>query len=168
MLRIMQLNRLAPLALLLPLLACGNNPPADAGMDVPVGNDVPVTGDASDTPAADVPADTGASQCGTDRPDISGITGTEGLVIAADGTIYYSQASAIGRMQPGMAQEDDWVALAGATTVWGLALDAAGHRLFAGSPATRIIYVVDLTAATPTATTFYANAGQPNGLTFGA
>ncbi len=134
------------------------------GLDVIAPNDVMTT---DDVPVGqDVVTGTDATPgCGNARPDITGIFGTEGLVIAADGTIYYSQSGAIGRMRPGMAQEDAWITLSGATTVWGLAIDAMHHVLYAGSPTTHRIYTVDLTAATPTATMLSFAAGGPNGLT---
>ena len=167
------LSLLAPLA-----AAC--SPPAnqsDAGdaapvVDAPVtetGVDAPVTTDGGTDASADAPVDGGTTpRCGTDRPDISGISGTEGLVIAADGTIYYSQAGGVGRMRPGMAQEDDWVSVGPAGgTIWGFALDAAHHKLYVGSPQARAIFSIDLSAATAAATMVVASAGQPNGLTFG-
>lgn len=133
---------------------------AQTATDTPAATDVPMSTDAPTT--TDVPAMTA---CGMERPTITGIRGTEGLVIGPDGTIYYSQRSAIGRLRPGGSPENNWVALTGATTVWGLALDPARQRLYAGSPATRIIYAVDLSADPAAATTLYANAGGPNGLT---
>lgn len=110
----------------------------------------------------------GGGACGTARPDVAAITGTEGLIIARDGTIYYSQSRAVGRLAPGGSPENGFVALPGAAgTVWGIALDAANETLYVGSPTARAIYSVDLTAATPTATEFVASAGGPNGLTIG-
>ncbi len=110
----------------------------------------------------------GGTGCGTARPDVAAITGTEGLIIARDGTIYYSQSRAVGRLAPGGSPENGFVALpSGAGTVWGIALDAANETLYVGSPTAATIYSVDLTAATPTATVFVASAGGPNGLTVG-
>lgn len=139
-------------------------------MDTPAPIDVPVTTDApapTDTP---VPSDAPIGACGTGRPTISGITGTEGLVIAADGTIYFSQSGAVGRMRPGMAPELRWVLLgAGTGTVWGLAIDAPNHRMYAGVPGgTGLIYSIDLSATTPTATALGFAAGGANGLTMGS
>jgi sugar lactone lactonase YvrE len=57
------------------------------------------------------------------------------------------------------------VTIAGATTVWGLALDAANETLFVGAPG-RGVYRIDLTAATPAAALF-VSGGTPNGLTIG-
>lgn len=128
-----------------------------ASVDVPVAADVPVTADAGPSPT-----------CGTERPTISAVRGTEGLVIAADGTIYFSQARAVGRVRPGMPPEATWATLPmAASTVWGLALDVANNRLYVGSPATGTIYAVDVTADAPTGTVYLSGAGSPNGLTMG-
>lgn len=158
------------------LAACSSSTPSpggdagaadvQSGADVQTVTDVPMTTDTpmvTDAPmTADVPV---MAACGTERPTITGIRGTEGLVIGPDGTIYYSQRSAVGRLTPGGSPENSWVALTGATTVWGLALDPSRQRLYAGSPATRTIYAIDLSADPATATPLLTNAGQPNGLT---
>ncbi len=112
-------------------------------------------------------AGTTTPSCGSDRPDVSGISGTEGLVIARDGTIYYSQSGGVGRLTPGGTQEDDWVSIAGASTVWGLALDAANESLYVAVPSAGNVSRIDLSAASPSATTFVSGAGQPNGMTIG-
>lgn len=169
------------LALALALAACSSpsattNPPADGGgtdvvsaadvvaADVSSASDAAMPGDAV-TADTSTGSDAGAPGCGTERPVITGIRGTEGLVIGADGTIYYSQGGAVGRLAPGGNPENRWVTLSGASTVWGLALDNTRRRLYAGSPATQSIFVVDLAADPPTATRFLGMAGQPNGLT---
>lgn len=164
---------------------------APAAMDTPGPVDRPITSDVADVPVAmDVvvdrptavdaapdaapdaaldrpaPMDAPTSPCGTDRPSLTGPGGSEGLVIGPDGTIYYTQRGAVGRIRPGAAPENNWVAIAG-STVWGLALDPTRRRLYAGSPTTRAVYVVDLGAATPSSSVFLANAGSPNGLTLG-
>lgn len=164
------------------IAACSSDPATtpttDAGADVGTAVDAPVVdAPAADVPVGDVPVatdtpvtgDTGTpSRCGTERPDISSVRGTEGLVIAADGTIYFSQSRAVGRIRPGMAPEARWASLpSAASTVWGLAIDVANRRLYAGSPATATIYAVDLTADAPVATVYLSGAGGPNGLTMG-
>ncbi len=136
-------------------------PSADAFVETPDAPSTPTdsgpTGDAGPT-----------SACGGARPDITRVTGTEGLVIARDGTIYYSQGGAVGRLAVGGAPEDRFVALPrGTSTVWGLVLDAANEHLYVGSPGDRTIYDIDLTAGTPAATALVTSAGQPNGLTLG-
>jgi sugar lactone lactonase YvrE len=110
----------------------------------------------------------GAVACGTEKPDVTGIAGSEGLVIDADGTIYFSQAAAVGRLRPGAASklEKAWAKLAGAATVWGLALDRTNKVLYAGSPSTSTIYKVTL-EDTPTVSDLVTKAGAPNGLTMG-
>lgn len=156
------MRRALPFAFAL-IAACSGEPamtPLDAAADAPA--------DAS--PTADTPpaSDGGGPRCGTERPDIDAVRGTEGLVIAADGTIYFSQSRAVGRIRPGMDVEPAWATLpSAARTVWGLAIDAAGNRLFVGSPVTMTIYAVDLTAEAPMGTPYLPGAGQPNGLTMG-
>lgn len=146
--------------------------PADTGgVDAP-GTDGGGTdggGVETDTGApVDAGSDAGGAACGTERPEISAIRGTEGLIIARDGTIYYSQSGAVGRLAPGGSPENRFVALpGGSSTVWGIALDAANETLYVGSPSAGSIFSVDLTAATPTASVFVADAGAPNGLTIG-
>jgi sugar lactone lactonase YvrE len=162
-------------------------PPEDTGttpMDAPATPedtgtppmDAPVTPEDTGTPPTDAPPpmpdapmtpDSGppTPACGTTRPTITGVTGTEGLVIARDGTIYYSQMGRVGRLLATGTQNNAWATLTGATTVWGLALDASNTTLYAGSPGNNTIYRVDV--ATATATAWLTGAGGPNGLTMG-
>ncbi|MGE0786670.1 MAG: SMP-30/gluconolactonase/LRE family protein [Sandaracinaceae bacterium] len=118
-----------------------------------------------DQDAGETMTDAGGPSCGTERPSIADISGTEGLVIARDGTIYYSQSAAVGRMLPGGSPENSWTSVGGSGTVWGLALNAANDRLYVGVPGLGV-RVIDLTAATPMATTV-VTGGSPNGLTIG-
>jgi sugar lactone lactonase YvrE len=125
---------------------------------------------ASSTPDAAMTGDDAGmtTACGGARPDVSGVTGTEGLVIARDGTLYYSQGGAVGRLTPDGMQDDTFVVLPrGSSTVWGLVLDAANEHLYVGSPGNATIFDIDLTAATPTPVALVTRAGQPNGLTLG-
>lgn len=155
--------------------ACSSNSNGPTGTDVPPGTDVVGDGGTNDVtavdtamPPVDVPTDSSQmmGRCGTERPVLTGATGpSEGLVIGPDGTIYYSQPGSVGRIVPGMAPQNDWIAESGAT-VWGLALDAVNNKLYIGVPSGRID-VADLNNSTPTATRFLSNAGQPNGLTIG-
>jgi sugar lactone lactonase YvrE len=110
----------------------------------------------------------GSVACGTAQADLSMVTGSEGLVIDADGTVYFSQAAAVGRLPPGAGAKLDkaWAKLTGAATVWGLAIDRANKVLYAGSPSTATVYKVTL-GDTPTVTNLVTMAGQPNGLTMG-
>jgi virginiamycin B lyase len=90
------------------------------------------------------------------------------LVIARDGTLYYSQSGGVGRLVPGGSPENDWVSIGrGGSTVWGMVLDAANTNLYVGSPSTEAVHRIDVTAATPMASVFVADAGGPNGLTLG-
>ncbi len=124
--------------------------PADAGSDA--GVTAPDAG----------PPDAGAP-CGAERPDVSGIRGTEGLVIARDGTLYYSTGSSVGRLRPGEAPEDAWSLVMG-MRVWGLTLDATNETLFAGVPGSGV-YAVDVATARSTR---IVSGGSPNGLAIGA
>lgn len=162
-------------------------PAADALVDAGVAEDAAPAADASpadsgaveDAAAPDAAVDAGAADaapvdggsgpgCGGARPDISGIRGTEGLVIARDGTIYYSTRGGVGRLVPGGTPQTPWVSVGAANaTVWGLALDATNQFLYVGSPTTGSVHRIDTTAATPSATVFVAMAGSPNGLTMG-
>lgn len=158
------------LGLALWLAACNGPAPVDGGI---VANDAGRDGGA--VARADAGRDAGAvadagtdagspGECGAARPALDGITGTEGLVIARDGTIYYSKSGGVGRMRPGGSPEDGFVAISG--TVWGLALDAANETLYVGNPG-HGVHRVDLTAATPAAGFFVEDLGAPNGLTVG-
>lgn len=169
--------------------ACGGDPaPEDAAVVVrddafvPPGEDAGAAPDdafagradaaldaATSTPDAAMTDDAGTTTaCGGARPTLSRITGTEGLVIARDGTLYYSQAGAVGRLTPDGMQNDRFVALPpGSTPVWGLVLDAANEHLYVGSPGNGTIFDIDLTAATPAPVALVTGAGRPNGLTLG-
>ncbi len=173
------------LTLCLSVAACGSDPPVN-NAPTDAGNTPTDTGDLTDagdtdsgalpTDAGNTPADTGGAtdagstpSCGTERPDISGIRNTEGLIIGPDGTIYYSQARAVGRLRPGMSPEPTWASLPSrAGTVWGLALDPGRNRLYAGSPSATTVYVVDTSADAPQGMAYVSSAGQPNGLTVAA
>ena len=105
--------------------------------------------------------------CGSEVVPTATISGTEGLAIAPDGTVYYSQSGAVGRRLAGGAAENRWVLLVGATTVWGMALRDDG-MLFVGSPsAGGNVYRIDTTQVSPTAQVLYPAAGSANGVTVG-
>lgn len=155
------MNKLAPLLF---LAACGGDDTA-ATIDA-TGADAAI----SDGPAApDGPAD-----CTGETPPLAMIQGTEGVAIADDGTVYFSQSGHLGRWVPGTATpEADWVTLTGTTTVWGVAIDAAGLVYVASPPRTQTgrngtIWRVD--PAAPTPQELYVSPGttdRPNGLTIG-
>src|SRR5687768_6788772 len=67
-------------------------------------------GAAGSPDGADRPPD-GAAGCAGEAVPVADITGTEGLAIAADGTLYYSQSAAVGRRVPGQPPDDGWVGL---------------------------------------------------------
>jgi sugar lactone lactonase YvrE len=101
-------------------------------------------------------------------PGLEPVTGAEGLVIDADGNVYFSQPMAVGRLarDKGAHLEEAWVRLPGANQVLGLAIDRARGVLYAGSPTTRTIYRISLGGA-PLVSAFVTDAGEPNGLTMG-
>lgn len=125
--------------------------------------------DALNEESAEAGSDGGADAggCGTARPTLSGIQGTEGLIVARDGTVYFSGIGGVGRMSPSGTVDPSWIGLTNATSVWGLALNADNSRLYVGAPSTETVYVVDLTLPNPAATILYADAGGPNGLAIG-
>jgi len=153
--------------LLVVLAACGGSGSGDDDPDAPPGNNP--DGAAPDGPApgdggGDPPPDSGVPVCGTAQPDLKDIKGTEGIAIAADGTIYYCQREAIGRLTPQGDNNAAWATLKGATTVWGLAL--TDEYLFAGSPTTDSIWRVALKDAS--VKEWLPSAGEPNGVIIGA
>jgi sugar lactone lactonase YvrE len=99
-------------------------------------------------------------------PGLESVADSEGLAIDADGTVYFSQPSAVGRLTPAGKLDKEWAKLPGATKTWGIAIDRPAKALYIGSPATSIVYKVTLDEA-PTVTSFVTNAGAPNGLSMG-
>jgi sugar lactone lactonase YvrE len=149
------------------LMACSDpaDPPATDGGATDAGTPADTGMVAQDSGPGD--AGNPMSACGTARPDVSAIRGTEGLVIARDGTIYYSRPRAVGRLRPGGEPEPAWAMLpSGASTVWGMVIDPANNRLYVGSPSATTVYAVTL-GDTPEVTPYVSGAGQPNGLTLG-
>jgi streptogramin lyase len=99
--------------------------------------------------------------------DVTAITGSEGLARADDGTLYYSQANAIGRWRTGFDPEPKFIALGDRyDSVWGLALD--GTTLYAGSPSAGEVIAIDLSVDPPAVSALVSNAGEPNGLAVAA
>jgi sugar lactone lactonase YvrE len=161
---------------LLGLLAaggCGDDAPgADAGNNGPDAAAV-IDGapgiDAAPGPDGEAPIDGPASLCGTAQAPAADITGTEGIAIGADGSVYYSQSGSVGRWSAlDSSQDDSWVALANAGTVWGMAINAEGI-LYVATPSGsgRRIFSIDTNAERPTAELVLQNAGGANGLTLG-
>lgn len=136
----------------------------DAGDLDAGGPDVAIADGGTDANQADV-YDAGPPACGSEQPSVADVSGTEGLAIATDGTIYYSQSGGIGRVLPGMAPDSDWITGLG-STMWGLAFRESDRVLFAATPAVGggTIYRIDTTAEDASAESFVTGAGQPNGL----
>ncbi len=156
------------------LAGCGDDSDdfGDADSDSDTDTDSDTDGDTdTDTGSGtgtDSDTDTGTGDdCGTEVLPTDDIFGTEGIAIAPDGTLYYSQSEAVGRRVPGGAVEDAWVPLPGADTVWGLVLGDDG-MLYVGSPSTQTVYRIDTAAAPATAENFVTGAGAPNGLAIAA
>jgi sugar lactone lactonase YvrE len=115
-----------------------------------------------DSMSPDQPIDADTSACTT--ADLS-FGGANGLVIAGDGTLYFTQGSHIGRVRPCQAPETSWVEV-GVTALNSVMVDPPNHALYVGALNADMIYKVDLTAATPSAAP-YAAVDGPDGLTLG-
>jgi sugar lactone lactonase YvrE len=106
-----------------------------------------------------------ASTCGTATPDVSPIRETEGIVIARDGTLYFSQLGGVGRMMPDGTIDAGWFRLDTASeTVAGLTLDAANRTLFLA--ASGGIYAIDVEQASPAPTRIVDDV-RPTAITLG-
>jgi sugar lactone lactonase YvrE len=104
--------------------------------------------------------------CGTVEPDLTGIEHVETVVVARDGTLYYSKPRAVGRLLPTGENNATWVTISEAETVFGLALDGANTTLYATSPTAKRVYEIQLDTD-PIAEVLVDNAGIANGLTLG-
>jgi acyl-CoA thioesterase I len=111
--------------------------------------------------------------CGGARPSLSAIPTAEGLVIAPDGTIYFSQPFAgenqtfLGRYAPPYerAPELRWLELGG--NALGITLDPARNILYAGSRTAKKLYAVPLSGP-PTVKPLADVEEGINGLTLAA
>jgi lysophospholipase L1-like esterase/sugar lactone lactonase YvrE len=119
------------------------------------------------------PAPARAAACGDARPDLSAVASAEGLVIAPDGTFYFSQPFRgehqhfLGRHRPPYAEPPDprFVDLGG--NALGLTLDPQRNLLYAGSRTLKKLLKVSLTEPPSVAVHAEAEDGV-NGLTLGA
>lgn len=107
------------------------------------------------------PPDMDTPSCGTARPTILQ-DGTEGIVIARDGTIYISSRAGIHRITP-EGVESNWLGFV--VTLWGVALDETNANLYFASPEDSTIYAI--ATATAELTTLTTAVSSPNGLTLG-
>lgn len=135
--------------------------------DAGTADDASVSIDASSLPDAFAGTDAGASpSCGTARPALDATSGTEGLVIARDGAIYYSVRGGVARIAPDGTIDEAWLRVASGATIWGLALDASQTHLFVAHASGGEVRVVTGLSGTLSQTRL-AVVAQPNGLTVG-
>ncbi|HKC12204.1 MAG TPA: SMP-30/gluconolactonase/LRE family protein, partial [Vicinamibacteria bacterium] len=100
--------------------------------------------------AGSLPAAPGSVPCGAARPSLERISNAEGLVIAPDGTIYFSQpfvgpnTQYLGRYRPPYDQppETQWVDMGG--NALGIILDPQRKVLYAGSRTLKKVLQVTL------------------------
>jgi sugar lactone lactonase YvrE len=155
----------------------------DAGGDLPDGQTGGELADASDAVSPDVmPADTGGDvrpdgppprpgtvTCGSTAAAISNMGSAEGVVIAPDGTIYFSQTSAasfIGRIRPGMAIERSWAPVGG--QVFGITYDPKRRLIYAARrTGGAAVLKVDVTATPPAVSVLGPAEATINGITLG-
>jgi streptogramin lyase len=140
--------------------------PNDAGVDAAATpNDA---GTDAGTPGADANVDGGTTTgCGTAQPTLpTPAGGTEGLVIARDGTIYYSVNGGVARIGTDGTNTAAWLTIPGATTIWGLALDATNTHLYICDVGAHRVRVATNLTTTPTQM-MLATVAQPNGITVG-
>jgi lysophospholipase L1-like esterase len=110
--------------------------------------------------------------CGAARPSLEGISNAEGLVLAPDGTIYFSQPFVgpntryLGRYRPpyGEPPETQWVDMGG--DALGIALDPARNVLYAGSRTLKKLLRVTL-GEPPSVVALAEVEGGINGVTLG-
>jgi sugar lactone lactonase YvrE len=106
------------------------------------------------SPPPDVAPDTGPDlrppvMCGTARPNVSSIEGTDGIAIGPDGTIYFTSDSLgqgwVGRMV-GNVITREWLRIDDAPLTAGLALNRTGTKLYVALVSGTAIIVYDLAA----------------------
>ena len=141
-------------------------PLADGSMEevgeLPDG-EAPETGEPPDMGLPiDSPTMPPAARCGRARSNVSGITNADGMAIAADGTIFYTQEAApngwVGRLTPNGEPESQWLAIPGGSNLWALAIDDARNRLYISSADGHAIHWVSIKAAMPKLENLFANA----------
>lgn len=147
--------------------ATGGSNGTGGGSDAGASDAAPVT-DAAGSGGAGA---AGAPTCGAMRPAITGITGTEGLVIGPDGTIYFSQPSSatnanfLGRYRPPYTQPElRWADMKGAA--FGITIDPKGGFLYAGSRPLRKLVKISVADA-PVVTNLVDVEPTINGVTLG-
>lgn len=128
--------------------------------------------DASPDAAPDAPIDAQAA-CGSETVPRAMISQTDGLAIAADGTVFFSVINGapkeVGRWRPGDAAPDVNYALLpdAGTLIRGLALRDDGTLFVASGDNGGVIFTIDTNITSPTPTPFVTSAGLADGVTIG-
>lgn len=149
------------------------SPAPDAAVDGPVADttmippDVaPEIGPVPDAGAPDGGTEAGAVQCGAGGvPETTSFM--DHLVVVPDGTIYFTNGGAIGRIRPGQPEENDWVAAPGGV---GLTYDPRRRTLYAGLRGRLRMLVVKVSEGgepQPTERPLGSGAGGIYGMTLG-
>ena len=92
----------------------------------------------------------------------------DGLAIAAEGTIYFTQQPGepdgwVGRLRPGGTPERRWVRVPGSGgSLWGLAIDGSRKRLYVLSGDNGAIFWLDLTVDLPPLQELVTDLDVPN------
>jgi sugar lactone lactonase YvrE len=158
----------------------GDAPVNEAGEAGEAGNvgeagppDVPSAemGPPPDLAPPDVPVVPGG--CGTGVATANTTGSAEGVVVAPDGTLYFSQSSAgqhIGRIRPGMPVERTWVQVG--PNVLGITYDPKRQLIYAGrrgmgTAAPPAILKIDVSGPTPIVGTLAPAQAAVNGVTLG-
>jgi sugar lactone lactonase YvrE len=160
----------------------GSDGTVDAGDVGDVGDtgDTGDTGDVLSAEAGDLPEALppdmppplpGTVTCGSTAAAITNMGGAEGVVVAPDGTLYFSQSSAanfIGRIRPGMPAERNWAPTGG--QVFGITYDPRRGVLYAARrTGGAAVLKIDVNAAPQPATPQQLSPAEPaiNGITLG-
>jgi streptogramin lyase len=111
--------------------------------------------------------------CGTERPNLAGITNADSVAVGPDGTLYFGQVAMadgyVGRLRPGgAAVEKQWVRVPMGARIYGLAVDMGRRRLYVASASGKAIHWVDLSAPMPTLQNLVTALGNPNDIAVAA
>jgi sugar lactone lactonase YvrE len=148
------------------------------GPDMGGGVDRPPTDGGSDGVTDTAPTEAGSDMvmlggCGTERPNLAGITNADSVAVGPDGTLYFGQVAMadgyVGRLRPGgAAVEKQWVRVPMGARIYGLAVDMGRRRLYVASSSGKAIHWVDLSAPMPTLQNLVTALGNPNDIAVAA